>query len=198
MPCRRSGNGWSTPKMRRMTWFAAARRPATAGPTRPPEPMSTDTSSPPPVASIAPDPPDRPERRRTKMPRTRMLELLLEVSRRMAMYDSLDDVLHALVDMTTTELGVERSTLFLNDPSTNELYSRVAQGNIKREIRILNTSGIAGHVFTTGEPLISHEPYTDPRFNSSIDEQTGFVTKNVLCVPIRTVRREIIGVAQSL
>src|SRR4051812_23227732 len=118
--------------------------------------MSTDTSSPPAVAPIAADPPDRRERRRTRMPRTRMLELLLEVSRRMAMYDTLDDVLHALVDMTTTELGVERSTLFLNDPSTNELYSRVAQGNIKREIRILNNSGIAGHVFTTGEPLISH------------------------------------------
>jgi adenylate cyclase len=34
--------------------------------------------------------------------------------------------------------------------STNELYSRVAQGNIQREIRILNTSGVAGHVYTSG------------------------------------------------
>ena len=63
---------------------------------------------------------------------------------------------------------------------------------------MLNTSGIAGHVFTSGEPLIIHEPYSDPRFNSSIDEQTGFVTRNIVCVPIRTVKGAIIGVAQSL
>jgi len=135
---------------------------------------------------------------RHRSPRLKLVELLLEVSSRMAAYDSLDEVLYALVDMTTTELGVERGSLFLNDPATNELYSRVAQGNIKREIRLLNTCGIAGHVFTTGEPLIIHDPYTDPRFNSSIDEQTGFVTRNIVCVPIRTVKGEIIGVAQSL
>jgi adenylate cyclase len=82
--------------------------------------------------------------------RLREIELLLQVNRRMAAYDSLDDVLAALVDMTTSELGTERGSLFLNDPDTNELYSRVAQGNFRREIRILNNSGIAGHVYTSG------------------------------------------------
>src|ERR1035437_167308 len=71
--------------------------------------------------------------------RLKLVELLLEVSHRMAAYDSLDDVLRTLVEMTTAELGAERGTLFLNDPATNELYSRVAQGNIKHEIRLLNT-----------------------------------------------------------
>jgi len=138
------------------------------------------------------------ERRKPRIRRLRTLELLLEVSRRMASYEALDDVLHALVEMTSAELGCERGTLFLNDPDTNELYSRVAQGHIKREIRMLNSTGIAGHVFTTGEPAIIHDPYSDPRFNSSIDEQTGFLTRNIVCVPIRTVKGEIIGVAQSL
>jgi adenylate cyclase len=130
--------------------------------------------------------------------RLKLIELLLEVSRRMAAYDTLDDVLHTLVDMTTSEIGAERGSLFLNDPSTNELYSRVAQGNIKREIRLLNTSGIAGHVFTTGESMIILDPYGDSRFNKGIDEQTGFTTRNILCVPIKTVKGEIIGVAQAL
>ncbi len=130
--------------------------------------------------------------------RTRLNELLLQVSRRMAAYDTLDEVLHALVDMTTAQLDAERGTLFLNDPATNELYSRVAQGNIKREIRLLNTTGIAGHVYTSGEPLIIDDPYSDPRFNRSIDEQTGFVTRNIVCVPIRTVKGEVIGAAQAL
>ena len=130
--------------------------------------------------------------------RLRHLELLLEVTRRMAGYGTLDEVLQALVDMTTTELNAERGSLFLNDPDTNELYSRVAQGNIQREIRILNTSGVAGYVYTSGEPLIIADAYADDRFNRSIDEQTGFTTRNILCVPIKTVKGEIIGVAQTL
>jgi adenylate cyclase len=128
----------------------------------------------------------------------RQLELLLEVTRRMASYDTLDDVLRALVDMTTIELNAERGSLFLNDQDTNELYSRVAQGHVQREIRILNTSGIAGHVYTAGEALIIHDPYSDDRFNRTVDEQTGFVTRNILCVPIKTVKGEVIGVAQTL
>ncbi|TAK86480.1 MAG: adenylate/guanylate cyclase domain-containing protein [Betaproteobacteria bacterium] len=148
---------------------------------------------PPPAARNA-----APDQGRRQRRRARLTELLLEVSRRMAAYDTLDEVLRALVDMTTAQLDAERGTLFLNDPATNELYSRVAQGNIKREIRLLNTTGIAGHVYTSGEPLIIDDPYSDPRFNRSIDEQTGFVTRNVVCVPIKTVKGEVIGVAQAL
>jgi len=130
--------------------------------------------------------------------RLRHAELLLEVTRRMAGYETLDEVLQALVEMTTQELNAERGSLFLNDPDTNELYSRVAQGNIQREIRLLNNSGIAGYVFTTGEALIIQDAYSDDRFNRSIDEQTGFTTRNILCVPIKTVKGEVIGVAQTL
>ncbi|MGZ3181712.1 MAG: GAF domain-containing protein [Telluria sp.] len=130
--------------------------------------------------------------------RLREAELLLEVSRRMAAFDTLDDILNALVEITTEQLSAERGTLFLNDPETNELFSRVAQGTMQREIRLLNHTGIAGHVFTTGEPLLIQDAYADERFNRTIDEQTGFVTRNILCVPIRTVKGEIIGVSQTL
>ncbi len=130
--------------------------------------------------------------------RLRQVELLLEVSRRMAAYDTLDEILTALIDVTTEELDAERGTLFLNDAETGELFSRVAQGNIQREIRFLNHTGIAGHVFTTGEAVNIADAYADPRFNRSIDEQTGFVTRNILCVPIKTFKGEIIGVSQTL
>ena len=124
--------------------------------------------------------------------------MLLELTRKLAAFESLDEVLQALMEIATHELKAERGTLFLNDAKTNELYSRVAQGNLNREIRILNSSGFAGHVFQTGEGLIIHDAYADERFNRSVDERTGFKTKSILCVPIRTVRGEIIGVAQIL
>jgi adenylate cyclase len=130
--------------------------------------------------------------------RLRHVELMLDITRKMAAIDSLDEVLYALIALTSNEIGAERGTLFLNDEATGELYSRVAQGNVNREIRLLNTSGIAGHVFQSGDVLIIHDAYADPRFNRSIDEQTGYVTQSICCVPIRTVKGEIIGVAQAL
>ncbi len=138
------------------------------------------------------------DRRKDVEARLRHAEILLSVSKRCASIESLDDILETLVEMTSWELGCERGTLFLNDPQTGELYSRVAQGTFRREIRILNTSGIAGHVFTSGTGVIIHDAYKDDRFNRSVDQQTGFTTKSVLCVPIRTVKGEVIGVMQSL
>jgi len=130
--------------------------------------------------------------------RLRFAELLLSISQKMSGMDSLDEVLTGLVEVTTKELSAERGTLFLNDAESNELYSRVAQGNFHREIRLLNNSGIAGHVFTAGEGVIIDDAYADPRFNRTIDEQTGFITRSILCVPIRTAKGDMIGVAQVL
>ncbi|MGJ3259585.1 MAG: GAF domain-containing protein [Rhodospirillales bacterium] len=125
-------------------------------------------------------------------------EMLLNVSRRVAAIESLDEVLETMVEMTTWELQAERGTLFLNDPVTDELYSRFAQGNFQREIRIMNNTGIAGAVFQSGEGLIILDAYSDDRFNRTVDEQTGFTTKSILCAPVRTVKGELIGVIQVL
>ena len=59
-------------------------------------------------------------------------EMLLEVSRRVSAIESLDEVLRTLIIFAGRELGAERGTLFLNDPATGELYSRVAQGDLTR------------------------------------------------------------------
>jgi len=125
-------------------------------------------------------------------------ELLLDLSRRVAESDSLDAVLKQLVQTTTHEMHAERGSIFLNDPSTGELYTRFAEGGMNREIRILNDSGIAGHVFTSGRGEIVADVYADDRFNSAVDAQTGYRTRNILCVPIRTVRGEVIGAAEIL
>ncbi|MFH1081746.1 MAG: GAF domain-containing protein [Pseudomonadota bacterium] len=125
-------------------------------------------------------------------------KLLLHVSQAMAAFEILDHMLAVLVDIAIREIDAERGTIFLNDSDTNELYSRVAHGNFKREIRIHNNSGVAGHVFTEGQGVIVHDAYANEYFNRSVDESTGFTTKSILCVPIRTLKGEIIGVAQLL
>lgn len=130
--------------------------------------------------------------------RLHQAEVLLNISRKVAATETLDEVLHTLVEITTTEIGAERGSLFLNDTRRGELYSRVAQGNLKREIRLLNTSGIAGQVFTSGQGLIVQDVETCEFFNKNVDEQTGFKTQSVLCAPVRTIKGELIGVVQAL
>ncbi len=127
-----------------------------------------------------------------------MAEFLLDVFNRVAAAGTLDDKLETIVEITTSVLGAERGTLFLNDQLNGELYSRVAQGNFSQEIRILNTSGVAGYVYTTGRGVIIHNAYSDERFDPSVDEKTGFITKSILCTPIKTVRGETLGVIQAL
>ncbi len=130
--------------------------------------------------------------------RLQVAELLLSLSRKVAAIESHDTVFETLMEMTSWEMGAERTTLFLNDTATGELYSRYAQGTFRREIRFRSDTGIAGHVFQTGESLIIDNASDDPRFNRQIDQQTGFVTRNILCCPIKTVNGDIIGVAQCL
>ena len=128
----------------------------------------------------------------------REMELLLRIAKEVGGIDSLDELLTAVVEISAKETGGDRGTLFLNDAQTGELYSRVAQGNRFREIRILNNQGIAGHVFTTGQGVIVEDAYADPRFDRAIDEETGYVTQKIACAPIRTVKGDIIGVLQVL
>lgn len=124
---------------------------------------------------------------------------LMEVSNRLA--DSLDlDALFArLVELATEALRADRGTIFLNDEKTGELFSRITTGGgLSREIRFPNHLGIAGSVFSSGQALIIPDAYSDPRFNREVDKETGYLTRNILAVPIRDRKRRVVGVIQIL
>ena len=126
------------------------------------------------------------------------LAALLEVSNRVSNTLSLDTLLARMIQITTEVTGSDRSTLFLNDSETGELFSRVAEGGITTEIRFPNHVGIAGEVFTRQEAVIIPDAYQDSRFNPSVDRKTGYRTRNILCAPVRTPDLGVIGVAQVL
>ena len=125
-------------------------------------------------------------------------KLLLDISRKIASIKNLSEILWTIVEFVTKNVDADRGTLFLNDEETNELYSRVAQGDLTREIRILNTVGIAGGIFQSQVGEIIHDVYSDERFNKDVDQETGYKTKNMICSPVRTVNGKIIGVIQVL
>ena len=111
---------------------------------------------------------------------------------------SFDDLLGRLLELASTTLAAERSSIILHDTDTDELFAYVAQGVSLAEIRIPRTTGIAGNVFASGEGLIVHDAYRDPRFNPTVDERTGYRTRSVTCVPLRDGDERMIGVFEVL
>ena len=123
---------------------------------------------------------------------------LMSIYNRIADALDLDVLLNRLIEIITEALNADRSTLFLHDEETEELFSRVAQGDVSTEIRFPSDRGIAGSVFTSGEPIIIHDAYADPRFNPEVDKRTGYRTRNILCVPLKNREGRIIGATQVL
>ena len=111
----------------------------------------------------------------------------------------LDQLLQRVMAEATRILGAERSTLFLHDERTGELFSRIAMGAKINEIRFPDHAGIAGAAFTTGKASINiPHAYADLRFNPAFDRQTGFFTRSILCTPVINKHGKIIGVTQVL
>ncbi len=97
-------------------------------------------------------------------------------------------------------MEAEAGSLLLLDETAGELYFEVAHGekgqNI-REIRLKLGQGIAGHVAKTGQPIIVNDVQHDSRFSSQADKQSGFMTRNMVCVPV-TAREKLLGVLQAI
>ncbi|MFQ6673841.1 MAG: ATP-binding protein, partial [Fidelibacterota bacterium] len=103
-----------------------------------------------------------------------------------------------IVELVTENVHADRSTLYLMDEQERVIWSKVLQGEEWLEIRLPLGTGLAGYVAQTGETVNIEDAYQDPRFYKNVDEQTGYVTKSVLCAPMRNRDGKIIGVFQVL
>jgi putative ABC transport system ATP-binding protein len=110
----------------------------------------------------------------------------------------LDQALFACTYKIGMLCGAERASLFLVDRDRSELWLRVAQEEGASDLRIPMSSGIAGRVATTGQPLRVDDAYQHPDFNPEVDRATGFVTRSVLCLPLKDGSGEVFAVAQLL
>ena len=111
---------------------------------------------------------------------------------------NMDALFQLIMSQTNQIMNTERSTIFLADEEKEELWSLVATGMEKNEIRIHHDSGVAGWVYQHRKPLTINDPYNDKRFNLGVDKQSGFGTRNLLCVPVVNRNGRCIGVLQAL
>ena len=125
---------------------------------------------------------------------------LLEATTLLGQSLDLETTLRAVMDRARDLLQADRSTLFLLEKETGELWTKVAtaDGTKMMEIRIPSNKGIAGYVASTRQPLNIPDAYQDPRFDPSTDRRTGYRTRNILCMPVFNSKGDLIGVTQLI
>lgn len=118
-------------------------------------------------------------------------------------HEAFESMLDQVIEAFTFKVGqitnADRVTLYLLDRERGELWSKVARsGHNPLEIRIPASSGIAGHVATTGQLMNVADAYEEPLFHRGVDERTGYRTRTVLCAPIMAHGNNVVGVIQLL
>jgi phosphoserine phosphatase RsbU/P len=126
------------------------------------------------------------------------MSLLTDASKALGSTLDLQELLGRILDVAKTHAEAERGTLFLVDEATDEIWSLIAHGMEKQEIRLPLGKGIAGHVAKTGETVNILDAYADPRFNPEVDQHSGFRTRNILCLAIRNKSGKIIAALELL
>lgn len=109
-----------------------------------------------------------------------------------------DQVLKNIVDVAANLTNADRGTLYIIDKKKNELWSLIAMGTRTKEIRLKLGEGLAGYVAKSGKTINIKDVQKDPRFKPEFDRSSGYITKSMICFPIKNNKSEIIGVLQLL
>ena len=124
--------------------------------------------------------------------------LVQEVSRALSEMGDLDALLALIMAKITELMEADRSTLYLLTEDGRQLWSKVAQGSERIEIRLNVGDGIAGWVAQTREIVNIPDAYADARFQRSVDTKSGYRTRSILSVPMLGTPGGMVGVVQVL
>ncbi|MDN5940825.1 MAG: GAF domain-containing sensor histidine kinase [Nitrospira sp.] len=157
----------------------------------------------------SPDPKNRPHDDFTRLSKAEASELLhyktqLEAVERIsqALFQSidLDELVETTLRIALDELGAEAGSILLADQEKEELIFQYSIGPkpVPLGTAIPWDKGISGAVFQSGEARITNQVDRDATHLHSIDQTTGFVTHDMIVVPLRRWRGEPIGVLDIL
>lgn len=130
------------------------------------------------------------------------LRKLIEANHFLAEMESLTALLPTLLDLARDVTDAEASSILLYNPKRNvlefaavkdEILGEKAGKLLKDSVELNMGEGIAGWVAETRQSIIVKDVQSDPRFFKQADQETGFVTRTILCVPL-IHREELLGV----
>ena len=123
-----------------------------------------------------------------------------------------DQLLDRIMNHARDLLDVEATSIWVQDEHTHELVLHIATGERReqlRETRVPPGHGIIGFVAASGVRVLVNDVRNDPRFYGGVDAASGFVTRSMVCVPLRApaielgegrgaLQEAIVGGAQAL
>lgn len=111
-----------------------------------------------------------------------------------------EELLRALTETARRLFGAAACSLALLSEDESELVYTIAAGEGADSVtgmRISSSEGIAGWVVQSGQPIAVSDLASDPRFSRELAEQTGYVPRAILAVPVETSQR-MLGVISLL
>jgi GAF domain-containing protein len=109
-------------------------------------------------------------------------------------------LLQSIVEVARAIFGAKASSIFLLDEASDELVFEAVAGEGAATLvgrRFPSSTGIAGWVLVTQQPLVVENVAEDARFGRDVAESTGFVPKGLMAVPLLHEERAL-GVLEVL
>ena len=126
------------------------------------------------------------------------LEKILSITMELSSEGDLNSLLTLIMLKAKEVISSERSTLYLVDHEKQELWSLLASELEIKEIRFPVGKGIAGQAAEKNEIINIKDAYQDERFNPAFDIKTGFKTRSILTLPLKSLQGKVVGVLQML
>src|SRR5438093_4941874 len=132
--------------------------------------------------------------------RDRELEAARRISQTLFQYTEVDELVEAALRASLEEVGAEAGSVLLADPEVQRLvfYYSIGEKPVPRGAAIPWDQGIAGQVFRSGEPVIIGDVKKSSHHYAGIDSTTGFVTRDMITVPLKRWKGDPIGVLNVL
>ncbi len=125
--------------------------------------------------------------------RTRRLETVLEITQQWNQTREVEPLLVHMAEAATRLLDADRASIFLWDRRAHILAGRPALGMPGGELRLPDDRGVVGRVVRSGQPLRADAATDAEGIDRRVDAQTGYKTRNLLCVPLRGKSGELFG-----
>jgi len=93
-------------------------------------------------------------------------------------------LLELMAEEATKLLDCERASIFIWDREQKQVVACPAMGVEGGKLWLPDNKGIVGEVIQTGKPIRVNDAYDDDRFDQSVDKQSGYRTRNLLCAPM--------------
>jgi len=110
-----------------------------------------------------------------------------------------NQLLELFVEIIPMALNVDRCSIFILDPEENNVWLRCGTGVQPKQIQVPKWSSMVGTVISSGDYKIEYDMENNIGIHDTVDLQTGFTTRNSLCVPIRGMStNKVTGAIQVL